>query len=1068
LGEDVLKKVCLSLSLILIIPLGSSAQETIAAFDASILAGRSSAAVIRDGVGEDARFEAITAMWGNGGHLYVADNLAVRRIDLNSSSVTTLSRAAGSGVHRTMISSGYSYDYSGIYGLWSDGIALYGTDIGTGTLRKIDLDTGGVQTVVDGLGFGWGLSARGTQLFIAGSDAQRIFQVDLPTGTRSEFARTVAGSPRECFLGSGCLGYFVPAPRSSWSDGQNLYMSGYSGTVLKLDLDSAAQTFLPAAPFTIGPIVGAAGRLFVAATSGPQLGSVQLDSGAFTPISLPADGLSISALWSDGVGLYVAQGPYLKAQVIRRIDLASGVVTTYAGIAPIPQFANGTGMAARFQTPQGIWGDGATLYVADTDNTSIRRIDISTATVSQIAGAPSTPSLQDGIGTNARFIAPAGLWGDGATLYLTDAHSIRSVDLSTAAVTTLAGSGTNFGYRDGVGTDAVFYEPNGLWGKDGILYIADTRNRVIRQLNVASKEVTTMALSFGLPTALWGDGATLYVADNVTIRAVSLDTGAVRTVATAPGRLQGLWGTGNSLYTFVRLNPLGLSLHRIAIDTGELYPVVHGSADSEVGTPLIFPGASGIWGSDGSLFTTDDVDNTVRRLLPTPPPTSTHKQFANPGFSLGATTGRSSALSIASARITLDPGSVTPAAFALYTLRQNGVWISQTSVSAGHAIRSGRLSATAAPSVSSGIAIANPNVSAADITFYFTDPSGQNFGQGAFALAGGAQIARFLIEEPFNGPAQTDATFTFVSSLPVSAVAIRGYVNERSEFLMSTLPVADLSRQSSAPLIIPQLAVGGGWTTKLVLVNPTDQAISGTVQVLQANLAGSTYAIAPRASQRVSFVGTNTTTTGSLQIVPGAGPAPSAFCILSFVRDGVHVSETSILDVPPAPTFHMYVERTGSIRTGLAVTNPSALPVDLNLELANVQGAPLRTFSTPTLHVGPMGHASLFLDEISAITPMSGSYFLRISSSNGPAVSITGLLGRYNERGDFLIANTPAIPESTIPDTEPLYIPHVVSGGGYATQLVIFAAGSRSTGTEVGVRTDYFNQSGLPIGISIP
>src|SRR5262249_11141177 len=153
-------------------------------------------------------------------------------------------------------------------------------------------------------------------------------------------------------------GYFVPAPRSSWSDGQYLYMSGFSGTALKLDLDGGAQTFLPQVPFNVGPIAGAAGRLFVAATSGSQLGSLQLETGMFTPISLPADNLSISALWSDGAGVYVAQGAYLKAQVIRRVDLASGTVTTFAGKAPVGQFANGAGTEARFQNPKGIWGDG--------------------------------------------------------------------------------------------------------------------------------------------------------------------------------------------------------------------------------------------------------------------------------------------------------------------------------------------------------------------------------------------------------------------------------------------------------------------------------------------------------------------------------------------------------------------------------------------------------------------------------------------------------------------------------------------------------------------------------------
>jgi hypothetical protein len=68
------------------------------------------------------------------------------------------------------------------------------------------------------------------------------------------------------------------------------------------------------------------------------------------------------------------------------------------------------------------------------------------------------------------------------------------------------------------------------------------------------------------------------------------------------------------------------------------------------------------------------------------------------------------------------------------------------------------------------------------------------------------------------------------------------------------------------------------------------------------------------------------------------------------------------------------------------------------------------------------------------------------------------LRGRYNERGDFLITTTPAIPEDTVPDLEPLYIPHIVNGGGYTTQFVMFRATAQSTGTSLFVKAEYFDQ----------
>src|SRR5262249_19013576 len=159
-------------------------------------------------------------------------------------------------------------------------------------------------------------------------------------------------------------------------------------------------------------------------------------------------------------------------------DLATGEVTVVAGVAQIPGYANGTGLEARFHTPRGVWGDGRTLYVADRDNFSIRKVDEATGAVVKFAGSPDRHALEDGIGTNASFAGPTGLWSDGVTLYVTDSHSIRSIALATGQVSTIAGSDIP-GAQDGIGTQAQFTSPVGLWAKDGMLYIADTGNAVI-------------------------------------------------------------------------------------------------------------------------------------------------------------------------------------------------------------------------------------------------------------------------------------------------------------------------------------------------------------------------------------------------------------------------------------------------------------------------------------------------------------------------------------------------------------------------------------------------------------
>jgi hypothetical protein len=250
---------CVCVAWILFVVAVVCAQNTNEAFNAAILAGRSSAPAVVDGTGEDARFQSITSMWGNGVSLYVADATTVRRIELATARVTTVSRTASTGLRRLLGNTGFRYDYAGLYGLWSDGVALYGTDISAGTIRKIDLTTGGVQTVASELDFAWGLSGNETTLYAAMAASGTVMQVDAVTGMKSPFASTGYGTPFDCHLGSGCIGYFPPGPRSMWGDGQSLYITGYSGTVKKLDIASGQQAFLPLVPFNIGPITGAAG-----------------------------------------------------------------------------------------------------------------------------------------------------------------------------------------------------------------------------------------------------------------------------------------------------------------------------------------------------------------------------------------------------------------------------------------------------------------------------------------------------------------------------------------------------------------------------------------------------------------------------------------------------------------------------------------------------------------------------------------------------------------------------------------------------------------------------------------
>ena len=150
--------------------------------------------------------------------------------------------------------------------------------------------------------------------------------------------------------------------------------------------------------------------------------------------------LQPSGVVSDGAGVVYFTG----RNTVRRFDVASGKVDTIAGTEGTIGKADGTKSAAQFYWPQGIALDraGGILYVSDTFNHTIRKVVIATGDVTTLAGSGGTFGAVDDVGTAARFFYPKGLAYDGkGALYVADSENgaIRRVDVATGAVTTWAG-----------------------------------------------------------------------------------------------------------------------------------------------------------------------------------------------------------------------------------------------------------------------------------------------------------------------------------------------------------------------------------------------------------------------------------------------------------------------------------------------------------------------------------------------------------------------------------------------------------------------------------------------------
>lgn len=213
--------------------------------------------------------------------------------------------------------------------------------------------------------------------------------------------------------------------------------------------------------------------------------------------------------------IYVADG-----QTIRVIDAAANSVSTLAGAYGTIGCAEGTGTGATFNAPSGLAYAGGGLYLTDSENDTIRRIDVSTAAVTTVAGACRQPGAVDGAGSDARLHSPGGIVFDaaGQNLYIadTDNGTIRVLSIGTGAVTTVAGAAGTEGATDGVGGAAAFRKPTAIaMDGAGSLYVADSRNYSLRKVVPGASPntgVVSTVASFGvMPEGIAIDGSNALV-----------------------------------------------------------------------------------------------------------------------------------------------------------------------------------------------------------------------------------------------------------------------------------------------------------------------------------------------------------------------------------------------------------------------------------------------------------------------------------------------------------------------------------------------------------------------------
>jgi DNA-binding beta-propeller fold protein YncE len=268
------------------------------------------------------------------------------------------------------------------------------------------------------------------------------------------------------------------------------------------------------------------------------------------------DGLFEKARFSDPQGialvddtLYVADR---KNHVIRAVDLKAKSVKTVAGTGEQDRRGRGMGgpaLKTGLNSPWDLLAHDGKLYVAMAGHHQIWTLDFASQRIDPFSGN-GRETIADGPHRMASFAQPSGLATDGKTLYVADSEtsSVRAVPFDPAGkVETVVGEGLFvFGDVDGVGDNVRLQHALGVAFKDGKLYVADTYNSKIKLIDPAKRSCTTFLgdppgwlkpRMFNEPGGLSIAGNKLYVADTNNHRICVVDL-ATKTLTTL--QLQGI------------------------------------------------------------------------------------------------------------------------------------------------------------------------------------------------------------------------------------------------------------------------------------------------------------------------------------------------------------------------------------------------------------------------------------------------------------------------------------------------------------------------------------------------
>jgi|GEM_PF-1018861 len=742
-----------------------------------------------------------------------------------------------------------------------------------------------------------------------------------------------------------------------------------------------------------------------------------------------------------------------------------GVIDTVAG-GEYGDLTDVPAIGATLANPSAVTIDmSGNLYIADTGNNKIKRVDATTHQISTVAGRGDYHGeLRDGgPALDAGLSSPAGVAMDAAgNLYIADKYNdrIRKVDAVTGHITTVAGGGVDDG-DDGLGdngpaVDAILNSPSGVAvDGDGNLYIADTDHHKIRKVDFSSGTgiITTVAgegygtyrgdggpavaAEINYPSAVVVDSdGNLYIADtyNNRIRKVDFSSG-IGMISTVAGstKVDGFGGDGSPAIEAQLNEPEGVTidsrgnLYIADTDNNRIRKVTPNgiimtiagtgagdySGDEGPGTQAKLYGPRGLaLGSGGNLYIADYFNYAIRMQTEyTPASDASLAGIAlssgalSPAFAPGTTSYTATVVNgVSSIRVT--PTTTD----SLMSVKVNGERVASGT-------QSGDINLDVGDNAVTVVAVAEDGTTEKPYTIIVKREVSSNANLSQLSLSSGTLSPTFIsTTTTYSATASLrEITVTPVLSDPLAAVKVDGTPVENGT---ASQPIP-LSLGSVNPIAIVVTAQNG--TTKTYTVNVT-RAISANADLSGLSLSSGT--LTPVGAD--SYTASVGNSESSITVTPTAADGSATVT----VNDAAVASGTASASLPLVVGSNtitvMVMAENGTTKKSYTITVTRAESSNADLSDLTLPGAVLTPSFLPGTYKTSVDYS------VNSVT---------VTPTVSDAVYAAAQVSLYDGSG-VLAAGPIAVPSGTASPSLPLAI-----GSNTVTVLVTAQDGTTKTYT---------------------